>query len=304
MLDQFVALAGSEGVDVVIIAGDVYDSSVPPADAVALLDDVLSRLVVDCGIPVVVIAGNHDSAERIGFGGGIFGRQGLHLRGTLDDLSPILLSDTHGTVALHPLPCVEPLFARALPGGEAVCDHQSAMSHVVSMLRAQRVPGTSQCAHRPCLCHRCQRVGLRTATLDRWRRYGHSSHLRRLRLSPDGNRRTVGRRHSGLTCRSVLDLLAVMLDGTASCGADDTVMPSDVPCNATDCSTFQATFRMRQSWQQGHRAGQRKDNQDSAHVDSSVHLSSRHAAKHRHAPRRRNERGAQESVGALLRRVC
>ena len=141
MLDQFVALAGSEGVDVVIIAGDVYDRSVPPADAVALPDDVLSRLVVDCGIPVVVIAGNHDSAERIGFGGGIFGRQGLHLRGTLDDLSPILLSDTHGTVALHPLPCVEPLFARALPGGEAVCDHQSAMSHVVSMLRAQRVPG-------------------------------------------------------------------------------------------------------------------------------------------------------------------
>ena len=76
MLDQFVALAGSEGVDVVIIAGDVYDRSVPPADAVALLDDVLSRLVVDCGIPVVVIAGNHDSAERIGFGGGSSGGRG------------------------------------------------------------------------------------------------------------------------------------------------------------------------------------------------------------------------------------
>lgn len=141
MLDQFVALAASEGVDAVIIAGDVYDRSVPPADAVALLDDVLSRLVVDCGIPVVVIAGNHDSAERIAFGGRIFGRQGLYLRGTLDDLSPILLRDTHGTVALHPLPYVEPVFARALSGGEAICDHQSAMSHVVSMLRAQRVPG-------------------------------------------------------------------------------------------------------------------------------------------------------------------
>jgi exonuclease SbcD len=141
VLDQFVALASTEKVDAVVIAGDVYDRSVPPADAVALLGDVLARLVVDCGIPVVVVAGNHDSADRIGFGGRIFGKQGLHLRGTLDDLSPVLFHDAHGTVALHPLPYVEPVFARALPGGEDVCDHQSAMSHVVSMLRAQRVPG-------------------------------------------------------------------------------------------------------------------------------------------------------------------
>ena len=141
VLDQFVALARSEAVDAVIIAGDVYDRSVPPAEAVSLLDSVLSQLVVDANIPVILIAGNHDSPERIGFGGRIFGQQKLTLRGTLQDLSPVHLTDEHGTVAIHPLPYVEPTFARALAGGEAVNDQQSAMAHTLAILRAQRQPG-------------------------------------------------------------------------------------------------------------------------------------------------------------------
>jgi exonuclease SbcD len=141
VLKQFVALAREERVDAVVIAGDVYDRSVPPADAVALLDEVLAKLVIEARIPVIMIAGNHDSAERIGFGGRIFSGQGLHLRGTLDDLSPIRLPGAHGTVAFHALPYTEPVFARALPGGEAVSDHQSAMAHAVSILRAQQRPG-------------------------------------------------------------------------------------------------------------------------------------------------------------------
>lgn len=141
VLQQFVALARSEAVDAVVIAGDVYDRSVPPADAVALLDEVLARLVIEARIPVIMIAGNHDGAERIAFGGRIFSGQGLHLRGTLDDLSPILLQDEHGTVAFNALPYVEPAFARALPGGEAVDDHQSAMTHAVALLRRQHQRG-------------------------------------------------------------------------------------------------------------------------------------------------------------------
>lgn len=141
VLDQFVDLARSERVDAVVIAGDVYDRAVPPADAVALLDDVLSRLVVGAGIPVIVIAGNHDSAERIGFGGRIFEKQKLILRGALDKLDPVVLGDQHGEVAFHALPYAEPTFVRALPGTEAITDHQSAMSHMVDLLRAQRRDG-------------------------------------------------------------------------------------------------------------------------------------------------------------------
>ena len=141
VLGQLVALAIAEKVDAVLIAGDVYDRAIPPAEAVALLDDVLWRLVVGASIPVVLIAGNHDSAERIGFGGRIFEKTGLNLRGTLGNLAPVLFKDEHGTVAIHPVPYVEPAFARDLPGAAASMDHQSAMSHVVSLLRAQCQPG-------------------------------------------------------------------------------------------------------------------------------------------------------------------
>lgn len=141
LLRRFVQLAREEQVDAVVIAGDVYDRSVPPADAVALLDEVLANLVAEARIPVVVIAGNHDGAERIGFGGRILAGGGLHLRGTLRDLSPITIDGAHGPLAIHALPYVEPLFARELPGGEAVSDHQAATAHAVDLLRARRVVG-------------------------------------------------------------------------------------------------------------------------------------------------------------------
>lgn len=141
VLDQFIKLAAAEAVDAVVIAGDVYDRAVPPGEAVSLLGDVLERLVVHAGIPVILIAGNHDSGERIGFGGQIFERQRLYLRGALGNFSPVVLSGAHGEVAFHPLPYVEPTYARALEGGAAVTDHPSAMRHVLSMVRAGFQPG-------------------------------------------------------------------------------------------------------------------------------------------------------------------
>jgi exonuclease SbcD len=140
-LGQLISLAQQEQVDIVLIAGDVYDRSVPPAEAVALLDGVLARLVVECNIPVILIAGNHDSAERIGFASRVCNARGLHLRGTLDDLSPVIVEDEHGEIAFFPLPYADPIFARALPGGEHITDHQSAMSHIAGLLRAQIKPG-------------------------------------------------------------------------------------------------------------------------------------------------------------------
>lgn len=140
VLDQFVALAAAEHVDAVVIAGDIYDRSVPPAEAVALLDDVLARLVVEASIPVVVIAGNHDSAERIGFGGRILEKHRLIVRGGLDDISPVIFEDDHGELAIFPLPYVEPTFARALEGGESINDHQGAVAHLLSRMKASMNP--------------------------------------------------------------------------------------------------------------------------------------------------------------------
>ncbi|MRD73942.1 exonuclease subunit SbcD [Rhodocyclus tenuis] len=141
LLTQLVALARDEAVDLVIIAGDVYDRAQPPAEAVALLDEVLAQLVMAAGIPVVVIAGNHDSAERIGFVGRICRERGLLLRGTLDDLSPLRLRDAHGEVEIWPVPYVEPVFARALAAADAdpvrIDDHAAALALVLARVRTQ-----------------------------------------------------------------------------------------------------------------------------------------------------------------------
>ncbi len=139
VLDEFVRLAQDERVDAVVIAGDVYDRAVPPGDAVSLLGEVLERLVVHAGIPVILIAGNHDSAERIGFGGRILERQKLFVRGGLGDFTPVVLRGERGTagdVAFHPLPYVEPVYARTLAGGEGVTDHASAMASVLARIRS------------------------------------------------------------------------------------------------------------------------------------------------------------------------
>lgn len=141
VLEQFVRLARDERVDAVVIAGDVYDRAVPPGEAVSLLGEVLEQLVVHAGIPVILIAGNHDSAERIGFGGRILEKQKLFVRGGLDNVDPVVLRGAGGDVAFHPLPYVEPAQARALAGGEGVTDHASAMASSVARLRPRFQPG-------------------------------------------------------------------------------------------------------------------------------------------------------------------
>ena len=96
VLEQFVALVKDAQVDAVLIAGDLYDRAVPPAEAVELLDDVMCRVVLDLGVPTFVIAGNHDSPERLSFASRMLRERGLHLSGTLDrDLGCAALQDEH-----------------------------------------------------------------------------------------------------------------------------------------------------------------------------------------------------------------
>ncbi len=107
-LDHLVATVRAERVEVVVVAGDVYDRALPPVDAVRLLDDALDRLL-DAGAAVLVSSGNHDSPQRLGFGARRAERAGLHLRTGLADLHrPLLLPDAHGEVALYALPYLEP----------------------------------------------------------------------------------------------------------------------------------------------------------------------------------------------------
>jgi exonuclease SbcD len=114
VLDQFVAMARETRPDVIVIAGDVYDRAVPPPDAVSLLDDVLARLVSRTKAHVILIAGNHDSPERLGFAARLLAAARVHVHGRFDPAArPLIVEDAHGPVAFLPLPFLEPVRVRA-----------------------------------------------------------------------------------------------------------------------------------------------------------------------------------------------
>ena len=116
VLDALVATVRGERVDVVVVAGDVYDRAVPPLDAVRLFEDGLVRLR-DAGARVVVCSGNHDSAVRLGFGSRLVEQAGVFLRTRPQRLAePVVLDDRHGPVGFYPIPYLEPDAVRgALP---------------------------------------------------------------------------------------------------------------------------------------------------------------------------------------------
>lgn len=129
VLQGFIRIAADTRPDAILIAGDVFDRSVPPAEAVRLLDLVLTELVLELKIPVVMIAGNHDGPDRLGFGSELLTRAGLTVRGPVDaGAEPLVLRDAHGEVAVHALPYGEPAVVRAAYGDESIADHHTALA--------------------------------------------------------------------------------------------------------------------------------------------------------------------------------
>jgi len=129
LLNQVVRIAEEQEPDVVIVAGDVYDRSVPPAAAVELLDDVLTRLVVEIGVPVIAIRGNHDSADRLDFGSSILQRQGLHVFSKLRDTpGHVTFEDEHGPVHFVAFPFTEPALARQVFGDDSIRSHDDILA--------------------------------------------------------------------------------------------------------------------------------------------------------------------------------
>lgn len=137
-LERFVDLVKAERPDAVVIAGDVYDRAVPPADAVALLDATLATIVRDLEVPVVLVAGNHDSPERVGFGSRVFQAAGLHVAGELvEEVRSVVLGEGEDTARFWLLPYADPIETRAALGEAAagVHDHEAAVSMLVAAIR-------------------------------------------------------------------------------------------------------------------------------------------------------------------------
>lgn len=139
ILGEVLGIARKESPDAVLIAGDVYDKSVPSAEAVAVLDDFLVKLAAT-GTKVFVLSGNHDSAERIAFGGRLMQGMGVYMSPVYNgEFLPVTLKDEFGEVDLWMLPFVRPADVRACIESDedraAVTDYTSAMRMAIAQMK-------------------------------------------------------------------------------------------------------------------------------------------------------------------------
>jgi exonuclease SbcD len=149
-LEQIVSFAKDFEPDVILITGDIYDRAVPPPDAIRLLDEILNQIVSDIKCQVIIIAGNHDSPERLSFGSRIFASQGIHIYGTISQTTtPLILYDTSGPVYFYPVAYTEPPKVRALFEEETVKSHHDAFAAIIRRIMEIHPPQVRSvlCAH-------------------------------------------------------------------------------------------------------------------------------------------------------------
>ena len=134
ILQQILSVADAQKPDAVIIAGDVYDKAVPSAEAVQLFDDFLYQL--SCrALQVFIISGNHDSPERIAFGGRLMGTAGVHLSPVYNGkVEPIVLSDAFGTINVYLLPFIKPAHVRRYFPDETIESYTDAMTVAIDQM--------------------------------------------------------------------------------------------------------------------------------------------------------------------------
>ncbi len=135
ILDQIIQMAGTEKPDAVIIAGDIYDKSVPAVEAVQLFDDFLCAIAA-LDIKVFVISGNHDSAERVAFGARLMDRRGVYLSQVYDGaVKPVTLTDTFGPVDVYLLPFLRPSNIRRFFPDTEIGSYHQALSLVTGSMK-------------------------------------------------------------------------------------------------------------------------------------------------------------------------
>lgn len=131
ILARILELAETEAADGVILAGDLYDKPVPPAEAVRVLDVFLTRLA-EMGVPVFAVSGNHDSAERVAFGAQLLSGRGVYVSPVYDGrVDYIPLEDSFGEVRVYLLPFVKPASVRHVFGEEGIDSYQDAVRAAV-----------------------------------------------------------------------------------------------------------------------------------------------------------------------------
>lgn len=151
-IEHLLDVVEQESVDLVMLSGDVYDRALPPVDAVRLAGEAFARLA-DSRASVVITSGNHDSAQRLGFGSELIDRAGVFIRTKASGVGrPVLLDHAEGPVAIYGLPYLDPDQVRE-PWGLKVRSHEATLAE--AMRRVQ-----SDLAGR-----RAQQAGLRSVVM-------------------------------------------------------------------------------------------------------------------------------------------
>ena len=137
ILQSIVQLIGAKQPDCVLLAGDIYDKPVPPAEAVVLFDEFLNQLAA-LKVPVCIISGNHDSAERLSFGAQLMSSSGIHFAGSYNGQpQQLVLEDEFGRVNIFLLPFLKPAIVKHWAPEEAAAEitgYHDAVKYAVSQL--------------------------------------------------------------------------------------------------------------------------------------------------------------------------
>ena len=132
ILNEIINIIDEQKPKVIILAGDIYDKPIPPAEAVEIFDDFLYKLSKR-NLYVFIISGNHDSAERIAFGSRLFDKSGIYLSPVYNGkISPICIDDKYGKVNFYMLPFIKPVHVRRFFPDAEIYTYTDALSTVIS----------------------------------------------------------------------------------------------------------------------------------------------------------------------------
>lgn len=135
ILKELVKFIKEEKPDALIIAGDVYDRSIPPVEAVELLNDVFEEILIDNGVKILAIAGNHDSGERLSFGSSILEKHGLYIVGNREDeVKKVIIEKDNEKFNFYLIPYIEPGVLRKKYENKNIKNHNDAMKFIVDSI--------------------------------------------------------------------------------------------------------------------------------------------------------------------------
>ncbi|RRD96105.1 exonuclease SbcCD subunit D [Clostridiales bacterium COT073_COT-073] len=149
VLEEFYKLLQKEKPDLILLAGDIYDRSYPPVEAVRLLNDCFKKILLDLNIPMIIIAGNHDHSDRLDFGSELMEKSSLYLRAKLEkEIIPISFTDAFGEWEIYPIPYSEPAVVRSLYENPEIRSAEAAMACILEpineRIRRQKAAAKSQ----------------------------------------------------------------------------------------------------------------------------------------------------------------